>query len=182
MEMESSSRKFGISSRKEGRTMICSARNATLGAAMRFVAISTCLMLAGLVVADCALAKEEPTLKEIIKGPSKEEQVKEQPAQKPAQKPKKKAPPVGPADDFDRGIPRTSVAGFIAAAEERDYKRAAEYLDLRRLPRGVRKRTDRGWRVNSTSSSIEPSGSTSTTSVLTPRATPTMVFPPTAIW
>ncbi len=123
--------------------MIWSTRNATLGAAMRFVAISTCLMLAGLVVADCALAKEEPTLKEIIKGPSKEEQVKEQPAekaeQKPAQKPKKKAPPVGPADDFDRGTPRTSVAGFLASADERDYERAAEYLDLRRLPRGMRK-------------------------------------------
>ena len=47
-----------------------------------------------------------------------------------------KAPP-GPADDFNRGVPRTSVEGYIEALRENDYVRAAEYLDLRNLQRGL---------------------------------------------
>ena len=111
-------------------------RKATLGAATRSVAISACLVLAALVVADSALA-QQPTLKEVIGGEKKQEQVTEKPEQKAEQQ---KAPqPVGPADDFNRGIPRSSVAGFMAATHDRDYETAAEYLDLRRLPRGLHK-------------------------------------------
>jgi hypothetical protein len=39
-----------------------------------------------------------------------------------------------PADAFGRETPRGSVAGFFAAAEEGDFERAAEYVDLRFLP------------------------------------------------
>jgi hypothetical protein len=39
-----------------------------------------------------------------------------------------------PADDFDRGTPRRAVEGFRQASRARDYRRAAEYLDLRRFP------------------------------------------------
>jgi MscS family membrane protein len=39
-----------------------------------------------------------------------------------------------PVDDFDRGTPRRAVEGFRQAARARDYRRAAEYLDLRRFP------------------------------------------------
>jgi MscS family membrane protein len=39
-----------------------------------------------------------------------------------------------PVDDFDRGTPRRAVAGFLRAARADDYRRAAEYLDLRDLP------------------------------------------------
>ena len=106
-------------------------RKATLGAATTSVAISTCLVLAALVVADSALA-QQPTLKEVIGGKKKQEQVTEQPEQKKTQ-------PTGPADDFDRGVPRSSVQGFFQAAGERDFERAAQYLDLRRLPRGLDK-------------------------------------------
>ena len=44
-------------------------------------------------------------------------------------------PPVdqGPSDDFDRGTPRGTIEGFIRAVRDRDYKRAAEYLDLSRV-------------------------------------------------
>jgi Mechanosensitive ion channel MscS, C-terminal len=45
-----------------------------------------------------------------------------------------KPPAVGPdipVDDFDRGTPRRAVAGFLKAARADDYRRAAEYLDLR---------------------------------------------------
>jgi MscS family membrane protein len=38
-----------------------------------------------------------------------------------------------PADDFDRGTPKRSVEGFIAAVDKADYTLAAEYMDLRNL-------------------------------------------------
>ncbi len=38
-----------------------------------------------------------------------------------------------PADEFDRGTPLRSAEGFLAAADEADYEKAAEYLDLRNL-------------------------------------------------
>ncbi len=42
--------------------------------------------------------------------------------------------PMGPPDPFNRGTPRGSMHGFLMASRARDYERAAEYLDLRRLP------------------------------------------------
>jgi len=44
-----------------------------------------------------------------------------------------------PEDDFNRGVPRTTVQGFFAAVQERDFAKAAEYLDLRHLPEEVKK-------------------------------------------
>ncbi len=41
--------------------------------------------------------------------------------------------PVIPADEFDRGTPRRSADGFIAAADKGDFETAAEYMDLRNL-------------------------------------------------
>jgi len=35
-----------------------------------------------------------------------------------------------PVDEFNRGTPRTSILGFLQATRERDYERAAQYLDL----------------------------------------------------
>jgi len=54
--------------------------------------------------------------------------------EKPAAKMPKRA---GPLDDFDRGVPRSSVMGFFNAARSGNYERAAQYLDLRNLPRGL---------------------------------------------
>lgn len=45
----------------------------------------------------------------------------------------KKLVKVGPDDEFNRGVPRTSVAGYFSAVKEGDYKRAAKYLDLRHI-------------------------------------------------
>jgi len=42
-----------------------------------------------------------------------------------------------PADLLDRGTPRRSIRGYLRATAARDYERAAEYLDLRNLPRGL---------------------------------------------
>jgi MscS family membrane protein len=46
----------------------------------------------------------------------------------------KKVKPLGPADEFNRGIPRSSLKGYLKAARDGDFDRAAKYLDLRYLP------------------------------------------------
>lgn len=57
------------------------------------------------------------------------------PAQEPsptvAAKPTPQA--AGPADEFDRGTPRSAVAGYLKTCRDGDYERAAEYLDLSRI-------------------------------------------------
>jgi MscS family membrane protein len=39
-----------------------------------------------------------------------------------------------PEDEFERGSPRGTVKGYLAACREGDYEKAANYLDLRRIP------------------------------------------------
>ena len=46
--------------------------------------------------------------------------------------------PLGPEDDYDRGVPRTSVKRFLEAGRNGDYESAAQHLDLRNLPREMR--------------------------------------------
>ncbi len=45
-----------------------------------------------------------------------------------------------PEDSAGRGTPRSSVRGFLSSAKDRDYARAADYLDLRNLPPGLTER------------------------------------------
>ena len=73
----------------------------------------------------------EPTLKQVIEKPDKSVAAKE--GQEKSKVPSK---PPGPVDKLDRGVPRTAVAGYFSAAKANDYETAAEYLDLRNLPRG----------------------------------------------
>jgi len=40
----------------------------------------------------------------------------------------------GPEDALDRGNPRSSIIGYLTAASEFNWEKAAEYLDLRNLP------------------------------------------------
>jgi MscS family membrane protein len=78
----------------------------------------------------------QPSLKEIVAGkesPADEEKEKSKDEETKAQQ-----LPV-PDDAFGRGTPRGSVEGFLAAGLERDYERAAEYLDFRYLPGWVAK-------------------------------------------
>jgi MscS family membrane protein len=42
--------------------------------------------------------------------------------------------PLGPADEFNRGVPRSSLKGYLKAARDGDFEQAAKYLDLRYLP------------------------------------------------
>jgi len=46
-----------------------------------------------------------------------------------------KPKPVGPVDEYDRGVPKTTFEGFIKSAGSGDFERAANYMDLRNLPR-----------------------------------------------
>ncbi|MFC1827158.1 mechanosensitive ion channel domain-containing protein [Thermodesulfobacteriota bacterium] len=46
--------------------------------------------------------------------------------------------PLGPEDDFDRGVPRTSVKRFLESTKNKDFIDAAQHLDLRNLPREMR--------------------------------------------
>ena len=59
------------------------------------------------------------------------------PLSQPVEQPAPVLAPPGPVDDFNRGVPRTSVEGYIKALRENDFERAAEYLDLRNLQRGL---------------------------------------------
>jgi MscS family membrane protein len=52
---------------------------------------------------------------------------------KPSGPPRQEASDI-PVDDFDRGTPRRTVEGFLQAARAHNYRRAAEYLDLQRVP------------------------------------------------
>jgi MscS family membrane protein len=44
---------------------------------------------------------------------------------------------LGPADEFNRGVPRSSLKGYLKAARDGDFERAAKYLDLRYLPDSI---------------------------------------------
>lgn len=81
----------------------------------------------------------------LVPGPEARGQTPEQPATQPTPAPEKLAEqdlakPMGPPDPFNRGTPRGSVYGFALACRKGDYERAAEYLDLRRLPPEDRER------------------------------------------
>lgn len=95
----------------------------------RFTLITAILAFAMTIVLS-ELSFAQPTLKEVLKGQTEEEQVEDQP------KTESKKPDI-PLDELDRGTPRTSVKGFFKATRKRDYERAAEYLDMRNLPKGM---------------------------------------------
>ena len=94
---------------------------------IRLVFIVFILLSAGFLMADIATAQTAPS-----KEAAKEGEV----AEKPEAKVEK---PVGPVDEFDRGVPLTTVKGFFSATRKGDYERAAEYLDLSSLPRWMDK-------------------------------------------
>jgi MscS family membrane protein len=81
----------------------------------------------------------------LVPGPEARGQAPEEAATQPAPAAEQTAvedfaKPMGPPDPFNRGTPRGSMYGFLAAARKGDYARAAEYLDLRRLPPDERER------------------------------------------
>lgn len=60
------------------------------------------------------------------------------PAQSPTPAASATPAPAGPADEFERGVPRSVVQGYLGACDKGDYERASNYLDLRRIPKSQR--------------------------------------------
>jgi MscS family membrane protein len=90
-----------------------------------WAAAMACASIFVLFIGPASRGLAQPTFKEVLeKGKAKPE---------PADAPKQDEPR-GPVDEFDRGTPRTSIEGFLAATRTGNYERAANYLDLRRLP------------------------------------------------
>ena len=56
----------------------------------------------------------------------------------------------GPKDALNRGTPRGSIIGFLDACSTFDFEKAAEYLDTRNLPEGVREIEGKelAWQLN----------------------------------
>lgn len=91
-----------------------------------WAATMACASIVVLLVGAASRSLAQPTVKDVL-----EHGAKQEPAEAPKAEKLK-----GPVDEFDRGTPRTSIEGFLAATRAGDYGRAAEYLDLRRLPPG----------------------------------------------
>ena len=116
-----------------------------------FVLLATMILVLGIPEGH-AESKKTPTVKDLMEEEPKEGATTPAPAVEPTPKAAIKgvlkggvtseavseppAPPP-PIDEFDPGIPRNAYKGFIAACKERDFEGAAEYLDLRYLPRGL---------------------------------------------
>ena len=91
-----------------------------------YLYLMLCIVLPGLIVLSEAMATAPA--QQIAKKTSSEE--------KPSEEPKpKKAASAGPVDEYKRGNPRSCVSEYFKAARGGDYKQAANYLDLRNLPR-----------------------------------------------
>jgi MscS family membrane protein len=50
------------------------------------------------------------------------------------------AAPIGPEDELNRGVPRTSMQGYLVASRDGDYELAAQFLSLRPVPKAERAR------------------------------------------
>jgi len=77
---------------------------------------------------------QQPKLKDLMGKPTAEETEPEEQTE-----PASKKTDV-PLDELDRGVPQSSLTGFFNATKERDYEKAARYLDLRRLPKRINKK------------------------------------------
>jgi MscS family membrane protein len=78
------------------------------------------------------VSAQTPTLKQVIETDDTKTNNEKSAEKKPVKR--------GPADELDRGTPRSSARGYFVAANEGDYERAARYLDLRSVPRRQRTR------------------------------------------
>lgn len=90
---------------------------------IRFIAFTVLLVMGGLFTIQSAMA-QHPAMK-TLKDTAKEEKTAEK---------SEKEKPKGPRDEYNRGTPRSSVEGFVAATRDGKYEKAAHYLDLRNLP------------------------------------------------
>ena len=93
----------------------------------------TIILLLILIIASILFATRSPVMAQSASGNqsnSKEGLAAEQPEPKVVQ-------PLGPVDEFNRGVPRSSLKGYLKAARDGDFERAAKYLDMRYLPDAI---------------------------------------------
>jgi MscS family membrane protein len=93
--------------------------------AIRYILIGVFIIFIGFFTVHSAMA--QTALSTVTKESSKSEEAA-----------KKPVIPAGPADEYDRGNPRSSLKGYFKATRDGDFKRAAEYLDTRNLPGWMR--------------------------------------------
>ena len=75
-----------------------------------------------------------PTLKGLPPAPTIKDLAEKQLADDEVLKQLAEAPASGPYDEYNRSTPRSSLVALAVAVSEKDYERAANYLDLRNLP------------------------------------------------
>ena len=93
----------------------------------------TIILFLILIIASILFATRSPVMAQSASANqtnSKEGSASEQPGPKVVQ-------PLGPVDEFNRGVPRSSLKGYLKAARDGDFERAAKYLDLRYLPDSI---------------------------------------------
>ncbi len=95
---------------------------------IHFITFVVILWLTAFVGVDGVFAQVKPAPQKAAPTTSKEEEIK-----------KKLRQAAIPEDEYGRGTSRGSVEGFLGATRNLDFKRAAEYLDLRKLPASRRK-------------------------------------------
>ena len=83
-----------------------------------------------LLIASHVFATQSPAMAQ--SNPANQSNSKEGEAAKQPEPEKVKT--LGPADEFDRGVPRSSLKGYLKAARDGDFERASQYLDMRYLP------------------------------------------------
>jgi len=96
-------------------------RKSILGAPVIFFLLA--LLLHSLIAAVPAVAADNPTESQSTSDAAKSKT--------------KEMVSSGPVDEFNRGTPRGTLKGFIAATRDGKFDRAANYLDLRNLPQGL---------------------------------------------
>jgi MscS family membrane protein len=90
----------------------------------------TIILFLFLIIAAYVFATHSPAMAQ--SGPADlSNSIEEKDAKQPEPK---KVKPLGPADELNRGVPRSSLKGYLKAARDGDFERAAKYLDLRYLP------------------------------------------------
>ncbi|NOQ87341.1 MAG: mechanosensitive ion channel [Gammaproteobacteria bacterium] len=111
--------------------------------------VIACLLISGVsYAAETAASKEKdqpakpevkeqktaPAIKDLPAAPTLKDLAARQEAEEEAFKKLAKAPVAGPYDEYNRSTPRSSLVAASLAVKNKDYERAANYLDLRNLP------------------------------------------------
>ena len=85
-----------------------------------------------------------PAIKDLPAAPTLKDLAEKQKADEEVFKKLVEAPVSGPHDEFNRSTPRSSLISLSVAIREKNYERAANYLDLRNLPFSLDNELDGG--------------------------------------